>query len=189
VRALPLLTVAAGLAVLVAAAGSGRAERQVAQVPAAAIAAGLSDTCALTRAGGVECWGYNGDDQLGDAQTRDSPTPVQVSGLASGVTVLAEGQRNACAIMRGGGVKCWGAGYYGALGDGTTTRHRTPVDVSGLASGVRAISAGSDDACAVTTAGAAKCWGDNLQGQLGDGTATGHTTPGDVSGQIGRAHV
>ncbi len=168
-RALRLLAVTIGLLALAAAAGSSRAERQSLTVPAAAVTAGLDDTCALTRAGGVECWGYNGHDELGDGQTPDSVTPVPVSGLASGVTAIAEGLRNACAITCGGGVKCWGAIYSGALGDGTTIRHRTPVDVLGLSSGVKAISAGPDDACAVTGSGGAKCWGLNFQGQLGTG--------------------
>jgi len=146
------------------------------------VAAGLADSCALTSAGGVECWGYNGHDELGDGQTADSLTPVAVRGLATGVTAIAEGLRNACAMTRGGGVKCWGAIYFGALGDGTTGRHRTPVDVSGLSTGVQAISAGQDDACAVTSAGGAKCWGYNFLGQLGDGTATDRPTPSTCRG-------
>ena len=147
-----------------------------------AIADGLGDTCALTRAGGVECWGYNGHDELGDGQPADSSTPVPVSGLASGVTSIAEGLRNACAITRAGGVKCWGAIYFGALGDGTTTRHGTPIDVAGLSSGVTAISAGGDSACAVTGSGGAKCWGSNFLGQLGDGTSSDRPPPVDVAG-------
>jgi hypothetical protein len=121
VRALRLLAVAAGLVALAVTAGSSRAERQSTPVPAAAVVAGLADTCALTRAGGVECWGYNGHDELGDGQTADSLTPVPVSGLASGVSAIAAGLRNACAITRGGGAKCWGAIYFGALGDGTAS--------------------------------------------------------------------
>ena len=105
-----------------------------------------------------------------------------MSGLATGVTAIAEGLRNTCAITRAGGVKCWGAIYFGALGDGTTTAHVTPVDVAGLSSGVTAISAGGDSACAVTGSGGAKCWGSNFLGQLGDGTSTDRPTPVDVAG-------
>jgi alpha-tubulin suppressor-like RCC1 family protein len=182
VRALRLLTLAAGLAALAVAAGSSLAERQAATVPAKAVGAGLANTCALTRAGGVECWGYNGDDELGDGHAADRSTPVAVSGLASGVTAIAEGLRNACAITRGGSVECWGASYFGALGDGTTTPHRTPVAVAGLGTGVKAISAGSDDGCAVTGSGGVKCWGDNLRGQLGDGTTADRATPSTCRG-------
>ena len=180
--ALRLLAVTAGAVALAATAGSSRAERQAAPVPAVAVVAGLGHTCALTRLGGVECWGYNTHDELGDGRTANSSTPVPVSGLASGVTAIAAGLRNSCAITTGGGAKCWGAIYFGALGDGTTTRHQTPVDVAGLSTGVRAISAGGDDGCAVTGSGGARCWGSNFRGQLGDGTSTDRATPVDVSG-------
>jgi alpha-tubulin suppressor-like RCC1 family protein len=147
-----------------------------------AIAAGEEYTCALTGAGGVRCWGYNSYGQLGDGTTTDRPTPVNVSGLTNGVTAIAAGDAHTCALTSVGGVKCWGSNYYGQLGDGTTINRPTPVDVSGLASGVTAIAAGGYHTCALISAGRVKCWGSNGVGQLGDGTTTDRLTPGDVSG-------
>jgi len=147
-----------------------------------AIAAGQTHTCALTPAGGIKCWGRNGNGQLGDGSLTNRLTPVNVSGLASGVTAIAAGGNHTCALTTAGGVKCWGWNVYGQLGDGSTTNRSTPVDVSGLASGVTAIAAGQHHACALTPAGGVKCWGNNGEGQLGDGTRTNRSIPVDVSG-------
>jgi Regulator of chromosome condensation (RCC1) repeat len=150
---------------------------------ATAVTAGLDHTCALTRAGAVKCWGYNGHDELGDGSgdRSSSWTPVPVQGLSSGVSAVAAGGRHSCAVQRGGAL-CWGANYFGALGDGTDGSHAGPVRVVGLGSGVASVTGGIDHSCALTTAGAVKCWGDNEGGELGDGTSIERWTPVDVVG-------
>ena len=147
-----------------------------------AIAAGAFHTCAVTSAGGVMCWGYNGQGQLGDGTTENRFTPVAVSGLSSGVTTIAAGAYYTCALTNVGGVACWGVNAFGQLGDGTTTGRPTPVAVTGLSNAVAAVSAGSQHTCALTTAGGVVCWGGNAAGQLGDGTTTPRLTPVAVSG-------
>jgi hypothetical protein len=100
------------------------------------------------------------------------------------VAAIAVGGTHSCALTTAGAVRCWGDNYYGQLGDGSTTQRTTPVAVSGLGSGVAAIAAGqsSGHTCALTTAGAAHCWGYNTNGQLGDGSTTNRLTPVAVSG-------
>ncbi len=169
-------------------------------VGAAAIAAGGSHTCALTTAGAVRCWGSNFNGQLGDGlpwwwdwENWQSPTPVDVVGLSSGVTAIGAGAYHTCALTTAGAVKCWGWNYYGQLGNGTNAGPEpcpdfacstTPVNVIGL-TGVAAISAGAAHTCALTTAGAVKCWGDNYYGQLGSGSKSFSETPLDVVGFTG----
>src|SRR4051794_12800350 len=95
--------------VLLFAAGSGRAVGSASsRLSATGIAAGLGHTCALTKTGGVECWGANEHDQLGQGEGKpaDSWTPVDVPGLSSGVTAITAGIRHSCALTVAGGVKC-----------------------------------------------------------------------------------
>ncbi len=171
--------------------GDGTLTNRTTPVPVTGLSSGISDitstkeatNCALTDAGGVKCWGYNGYGQLGiGVVTGESLVPVQVSGLASGVFAIEGGRRQTCAVTKAGAALCWGLNTYGQVGDGTTTNRYVPTPVSGLSSGVAAISPGSDHSCALTQAGALLCWGWNAYGQLGDGTEDDSLTPVAVTG-------
>src|SRR5262249_55067635 len=92
---------------------------------------------------------------------------------------------HACALKRGGAVRCWGANDAGQLGNGTLAGSAVPVSVAGLSSGVTAVAAGGGHTCALLTSGKVKCWGDNFFGQLGNGTRTSSALPVDVVGLEG----
>ena len=146
-----------------------------------AVAGGFHHTCALTTAGGVKCWGGGAAGVLGNGTPGGSSTPVNVTGLTSGVTAIAAGAVQSCAVIVTGGAKCWGNNRYGLLGDGTDTIPLTPVDVVGLPPGVTAISTGFNQTCALTSSGTLACWGWNPAGNI-DGTSSRRTTPVDVVG-------
>ncbi len=141
------------------------------------VAVGSNYACALVAGGGVECWGNNANGRLGNGSTTSGSVPVPVFGLSSGVTAVSAGMVSACALLAGGSVECWGANTSGQLGNGTTTDSSVPVAVVGLSSGVTAVSVGYDFACAVTASGGVECWGDNANGQLGNGTTTNSSVP------------
>ena len=153
---------------------------------AVAVSAGLAYTCALLKAGVVECWGANQFGQLGDGSLDDRVRPVRVRGLPGAVVRLSAGGRHTCAVMRRGAVECWGADYWGQLGDGRAREHSGPVRVRRLprAAGV---DAGLDYTCAVTRDGAVECWGANAYGQLGNGTTVGRRLPQRVRGHAAEA--
>ena len=151
----------------------------------ASITAEYRHTCARTTTGDAYCWGWNGYGNLGDGTFTDHTTPAKVlpgAGLASGsVASITAGREHTCARTTNGDAYCWGYNEDGQLGDGTTTIRTTPVKVltgAGLTSATVAdITAGADHTCARTTTGDAYCWGNNGNGQLGDGTTIGRTTP------------
>jgi alpha-tubulin suppressor-like RCC1 family protein len=154
-----------------------------ADVPASSVrsvAAGGLHSCAVTSAGAAMCWGFNGSGQLGDGTTEQRSRPAPVVGLTAGVLAVTAGAAHTCALLEGGAVKCWGDNAFGRLGDGTIRPSPVPVDVVGLGSGVRAISASGGSTCALTAAEGVKCWGFNGHGTLGTGDQRPRPVPTDV---------
>jgi alpha-tubulin suppressor-like RCC1 family protein len=147
-----------------------------------AVAVGFGFACGIDEAGGAMCWGKNAFGTLGNGTTTDSALPVQVTGLTSGVTAISAGAVNACALLAGGSVVCWGNNGSGQLGNGTTTDSAVPVQVTGLTSGVTSMSVGDNTACAVTASGGAVCWGLGMFGELGNGGTANSSVPVPVTG-------
>jgi len=154
-----------------------------------ALAAGGEHTCLVTATGGVKCWGDGELGQLGHGLRQGSPIPVDVAGLAHGVTAVATGPNHTCALTSAGGATCWGNNHHGQLGDGTTDDTVVPIDVPSLSSGIEAIAVGGEHTCALTGAGAVKCWGNGEYGQLGTGSTKSAKVPMDVPGLTGVAAI
>ncbi len=144
-----------------------------------AVAVGWQHTVALKNDGTVWAWGRNVSGALGDGTTTNRSVPVQVSGLTE-VTAVAAGGYHTLALKNDGTVWAWGENIQGQLGDGTRTGCRlTPVRVSGL-TGVVSVAGGNWHSLALKNDGTVWAWGENIQGQLGDGTTTGRLTPVEV---------
>lgn len=144
------------------------------------VSSGTSSSCAVLTSGQVRCWGNNFSGELGDGNLGvDAAAPVAVrntddTAALGGVTQVAVGGAHACARLASGQVRCWGDNFNGQLGDGSTDDSDLPVTVRNAAGtgplvGVVAVTAGSRHSCAVLASGQARCWGDNLAGQVGNG--------------------
>jgi alpha-tubulin suppressor-like RCC1 family protein len=144
-----------------------------------AVAVGWNHSCAIVN-GGVQCWGFNTDGELGNNATAHSSPPVS-SSIAGPVTSLVAGWYNTCALV-GGSAKCWGFNNYGQVGTGATSAAiLVPTQVTGLTMNVTSIDVGYEHTCAVH-GGAAKCWGRNTYGQLGNNTTMYSASPVQVIG-------
>ncbi|MEZ5383821.1 MAG: S-layer homology domain-containing protein [Microthrixaceae bacterium] len=146
---------------------------------ATAITAGGGYSCAVKQNGIAVCWGHNGYGRLGDGTATDRWSPTQVDGLTN-ATAITAGQMHGCALKVDGTAACWGNNYFGQLGDGTTTTQWSPTPVDGLTNATSIITAGRHHSCAFKGNGTIACWGQNNNGQVGDGTTTDRATPTPV---------
>jgi len=152
------------------------------------VSSGGGHTCAIRSNGTVWCWGYNPFGQLGNNSITSTTYPVQASGINNAAWVAA-GHNHSCALLSDNTVWCWGYNAYGEVGDGSTLNRTTPRQVvgpggSGYLTGVTGLSSGRFHSCALLSDGSAYCWGDNDNGELGDGTTTSSSIPvraGEIS--------
>lgn len=131
------------------------------------IAAGGSFTCGVTRAGKVLCWGTS---EAAPNWPKPAMQPADVGSFGAR-TRLTAGRRHACILDGEGRASCWGWNVDGETGTGssgiTSSLIATPAAVVGdhrFAS----IAAGSNFTCGVTTTGQLLCWGNNVDGVLGE---------------------
>jgi alpha-tubulin suppressor-like RCC1 family protein len=123
------------------------------------VAAGSYHTCARLASGKVTCWGANNDGQLGDDTNATRLHPVIVAGLDGAEQLdVGFGPGHACAVIRGGRIRCWGVNFNSQLGDATMTNHAAPVDVATIDDAIQ-VSTGAYHTCALRRSGKVACWG------------------------------
>lgn len=155
-----------------------------------AIASSSNTAFAVRGDGTVWAWGTNTSGMLGTGSTEQgTAAPVQIPGL-TGVIAIATNWQNAYALRADGTVWAWGLGDQGQLGaaftcPGASCSSPVPVQVTGL-SGITGLGADLATGYAVRADGTVAAWGSNEGGQLGNGTAGGHSaTPVSVTGLSG----
>jgi alpha-tubulin suppressor-like RCC1 family protein len=171
-----------------------------------AVASGGTHGLALIRNGHVWAWGSNEYGELGDNSVQASAVPVKVCAPAPQTTqpagkcehrlleatAISAQYYDSLALLRDGTVVAWGNNERGQLGDGSTADSDVPVTVCAVGetaapcthplSGVVAISAGYGFALALLNDGTVVAWGDNQNGELGDGGTTDSSVPVPVGG-------
>ena len=152
---------------------------------ASSISVGSSFACAAANT--VFCWGFGGRGQLGNGQNLSSSTPVQVQSSLGLIiaTSVSVGIDHACALRTDGGVRCWGAGTVGQLGNGLSTDSNIAVAPTGLAAATHVVAGNSFSCALLSSGGGGRCWGANSNGQLGNNSTTNSDEPVVVSRQSG----
>ncbi len=174
---------------------SGACETDPAGKAIAMVAAGENNTCAITDAKELFCWGDNSRGQVGVGNTEPQPLPVLVeSGPWDSVAV---GQYHVCGIRSGGSLWCWGGNARGQLGILESGDRARPQEVTSAVGQWSQVSAGAKHTCALTADAELYCWGRGTEGQLGSGdvvdarepvvVATSGFTPRSLS--LGRDHT
>lgn len=170
-------------------------ENRVSSVSTAAIYA-----CGI-KLGKAYCWGSNSRGELGNGTTLDESIPVAVAvggdsaipesanlvSIATGSAYNSDGA--SCAVDDRGDAYCWGDGEAGNIGDGlNTVSNLYPVKVAKggssaipLDSKLIKIGTTNNASCAIDSNGEGYCWGDNTQGQFGNGTTTNSNYPTLIS--------
>lgn len=129
--------------------------------------------------------GYNLSGQLGNGTTTNRTEPGSFAGSAS-FTDIAAGLSHTIGIKEDGTLWAWGHNASGQLGDGTGLNRTVPTAVStaGVLAGRTALSVASDrdSSYAVLDDGTVAAWGQNQDGELGDGSTINRPAPVLVSG-------
>lgn len=171
--------------------GTGAVMEQAAPSPVTSVAGaidvevGAAFSCARSPTQ-TWCWGSNRSHELADSTPHTTcmlsatealdcaAIPVEIAALA-GASSLALGDGHGCALI-GTAVQCWGANDHGAAGQPTTmSTVPVPTSISGLGNTTQ-LAAGASHTCALSDGGLVRCWGNNEQGQLGDGAMDHGTT-------------
>ncbi len=175
--------------------------------PVVQLAGGYDHFCALLESGDVRCWGENWAGALGYNHTQGvgqgiaGHSILDMGNVPVGgkVVQISAGDQVTCALLETGNIRCWGWNRYGQLGYNDTNdiangdAGRSIVEMGDVPIGekVVSVSAGEEHVCAVLVTGGVRCWGLNLEGQLGynDNLPVGDGTPGRAIVDMGNVPV
>jgi prepilin-type N-terminal cleavage/methylation domain-containing protein len=141
------------------------------------LANGFEHSCALLNNGTVSCWGSDNVGNVGDGTANPTePVPrtvVTSAGLnpLTNVLSIGTGSYHTCAVLNTGILRCWGSNWMRQLNDGTVTPRAIPTTNSiSVGQVATQFNGGLYHSCVLLNNGTMSCWGDNSEGQWGNGT-------------------
>ena len=145
------------------------------------VAAGPTHSLAISAQGKIFGWGDNGTGQLGNGTNTGSLSPIPVDADVASWIGVRGGGGFTIARQSDGSLWTWGDNASGQLGDNNNTFvPRLVPEKVGIATNWITQSAGWVHAVALRADGTLWTWGDNSNGQLGDGTTNNTQVPGQI---------
>jgi alpha-tubulin suppressor-like RCC1 family protein len=144
----------------------------------AKIAAAGNQSFLVKSDGTLWAWGSNIHGQLGDGTTISKKSPVRIGSDNHWASISTGYYHTAysLALKTDGTLWGWGANDYGVLGDGTTVKKTSPVQI-GRDKDWTFVGVWCSHSLALKSDGTLWGWGLNLTGQLGDGTTVNKLSP------------
>jgi alpha-tubulin suppressor-like RCC1 family protein len=142
----------------------------------AAIASGAYHVAAIKTDGTLWAWGNDAYGQLGDETVISRSSPIQIGALTDWSSIAC-GYYNTAAIKTNGTLWVWGLNNYGQIGDDTIIDKSSPVQVGNRTDWVQVSCGNNLNTIAVRSDKTVWSWGNNQDGQLGDGTDIHKSSP------------
>lgn len=146
------------------------------------LSAGVYHSAGVRANGQVWSWGRNNQGQLGVGNLTNTSSPASVVGGFTDWVQVTTGKQHTVALRANGTAWSWGYNSSGELGTGNNTRQSSPVSVVGGITNWVQLSTTYGHTLGVRADGTAWAWGVGLRGVLGDGTASGRSSPVAVAG-------
>ncbi|QWB99420.1 DUF5011 domain-containing protein [Mycoplasmatota bacterium] len=161
------------------------------------IDAGSSHAVALTSENNLFSWGDNFSGQLGDGTNISKSSPINITShlnldINDYIVDIELGSLHSTVLTNDGQVFSWGKNYSGQLGDGNDVDRNTPFNITDIFSlyneeseEIRNIYVGDTHSLAITSLERVFAWGNNSNGQLGNGNQVSYYYPIEITDSYG----
>jgi uncharacterized repeat protein (TIGR02543 family) len=153
-----------------------------------------SHTIASTSIGRVFAWGANGYGQLGNGNSDSKNIPMNISSsfnISNPETIIdiQLGFSHSSLLTSAGRLFMWGINYGGQIGNGGYGIQYTPITINNRFTfltneSISSIRLGSGHSVALTNLGRVFAWGENYNGQLGNGEYSSYNLPQHITGRF-----
>jgi alpha-tubulin suppressor-like RCC1 family protein len=146
------------------------------------VSVGKDNALATKTDGTLWAWGINNNGELGQGNRTGYSSPIQIPGTTWKSVGGGDGYTHSLATKTDGTLWAWGGNYFGQLGQNNRTYRSSPVQIPGTTWSSISIGTMQDYSLVTKTDGTLWAWGQNANGQLGQGNTTRYSSPVQIPG-------